>query len=178
MQSSAISYNQYPALKDKDEAFKALVNSFITELQTLSVEQKRKLGLFKAIELTNAVVQNLEKDQASESLGAAKALALFNLVRAAIRNRVINLPDNTTISLKDDRLKILIDRACVMFHAGKSDPEQKVKAVAFSMAQNIILDSEIKQGIEKFCNYYPELQTPEVINIVKDKYLNCVPQNV
>ena len=50
MQSSAISYNQYPALKDKDEAFKALVNSFITELQTLSVEQKRKLG-YKALEV-------------------------------------------------------------------------------------------------------------------------------
>lgn len=169
--SSVINYERYPDLSDRDEKFQALISEFILELQVLTSEQKSKLGLFKAIELTNAVVQTLEKDRAPEALGETKAFTLFNLVRSAIRNRHINLPDATEISLKDAEIKRLIDRACVMFHAGKNDPEQQSKSVAFSLAQNIVLNTEIPRGIEKFCHYYPELSTPKVIAIVNDKYL-------
>ena len=172
MISSKISYDRYPILKDKDQEFKTIIDNFIVELQALSPEQKQKLGLFKAIELTNAVVQTLEKEKASESLGETKALALFNIVRAAIRTRIISLPDNTIISLKDAAIKKLIDLACVMFHAGKNDPKQKAKSVAFSMAQNIVLDAEIQQGLTKFYHLYPEFYSKEVVNLVKDKYLN------
>ena len=169
--SSKINFNRYPVLADQDEEFKALITQFVTELQHLSLEQKNKLGLFKAIELINSVVQTLEKECAPESLGAAKALTLFNLVRAAIRTRDLNLPDATVISLKDAKLKLLIDRACVMFHAGKKDPQQRAKAVAFSMAQNIYLNQEIQQGIEQFCCYYPELHSPKIIEMVQNKYI-------
>ena len=158
-------------LEDKDEDFKALIAEFAAELETLSTKQKTKLGLFKAIELTNAVVQTLEKNGAPEAIGEAKANNLFNIVRAAIRTRYLKLPDSTIVSLKDDALKKLIDRACVMFHAGKSDPEQKAKAVAFSMAQNMVLNMEINQGLEKFCGYYPDLHTSEIIQLVNERYL-------
>ncbi|VEP12071.1 hypothetical protein H1P_1310009 [Hyella patelloides LEGE 07179] len=169
--SSKLNYNQHPILDDKDEDFKALIAEFALELENLSLEQKNKLGLFKAIELTNAVVQTLEKEQAPEALGESKALSLFNIVRSAIRSRYLNLPDATIISLKDNKLKQLIDRACIMFHAGKKDLKQKEKSVAFSMAQNIVLSTEIQQGLEKFCNYYPELHTPKIIKLVQDRYL-------
>ena len=169
--STKINYKQHPVLEDKDEKFKALIAEFAAELETLSPKQRTKLGLFKAIELTNAVVQTLEKDRAPEALGEVKASTLFNVVRAAIRTRCLSLPDSTTISLKDEKLKQLIDRACVMFHAGKNDPEQKARAVAFSMAQNMVLNSEIDRGLEKFRHYYPDLHTPEVMELVKERYL-------
>ena len=166
-----IDFSQYPALKDEDKEFKQQISYFIPRLAILSEEQKKKLALFKAIELTNAILQIREKKNPLGGVGKEKADRSFQIVRAAIRMRQVALPGQQPICLKEPELKAIIDEACQTFHAGKRDSQQWERAMAFSAAQSIVLNEYLEKGLEQFHQSYPDLYSPEIRQIVKERFI-------
>ncbi len=166
-----IDLSQYPVLAEKEPEFKALVSGFVARLAGLSETQKSKLALFKAIELTNALVQIREQENSPQRLGPEKAAASFKIVRAALRERQITLLGQEVVTFDEPELKAIIDEGSRTFHAGKHDPEQWQQAMAFSTAQYIILHPYLPQRLQEFHHQYQDLFPPELAQEITARFI-------
>lgn len=171
MRSLAIDWDKYPILHDEDSEFLACVAEFAGEISQLSEEQQQRLALFKAAELVNALVQMRESRNAADRLGPEKAAASFKIVRAAIRDRQVELPDGETVSLHDPEIRTLIDRGCRAFHAGKSDPEQWERAMALSTAQYIVLNPYLEGALDRYVGQFQALFPDGLVRAVKRTFV-------
>lgn len=172
MPSIAIDWDDYPILHGEDPEFLQSIAAFVEQLSHLSEEQKQRLALFKAAELINALVQMRERRDASDRLGPEKAATSFKLVRAAIRDRRITLPDQTTISLQDPEIRSTIDEGCRYFHLGKNDPEQWELAMALSTAQYIALSPYLEGELDRYASQLQELYPEAIVAAVKRTFID------
>ena len=171
MQPIALDWDEYPILHGEDPEFLQSIAEFVTRLSRLSEEQKQRLALFKAAELTNALVQMRERRNASDRLGPEKAAASFKIVRAAIRDRQVSLPDGTTVSLRDPEIRSTIDEACRYFHLGKNDPEQWQLAMALSTAQYIALSSYLEGELDRYAGQFQDLYPDAIVRATKRTFI-------
>lgn len=171
MQSIAIDWDKYPILHGEDPQYLASIAEFAARLAQLSEDQKQRLALFKAAELFNALVQMRESRSASDRLGPEKAAASFQMVRAAIRDRQITLPDGATVSWRDPEIREIIDEACHLFHMGKKDPEQWERAMALSTAQYIALSAYLEDEIDRYAGQFQELFPEAIVGSVKRTFV-------
>jgi len=171
MQTTVINWEDYPILHGEDPEFLQTVAKFIAQLSQLSESQKQRLALFKAAELINALVQMRERRSASGRLGPEKAAASFKLVRAAIRDRQIKLPDTTIVSLHDPEIRATIDEACRYFHLGKKDPEQWELAMALSTAQYIVLSPYLESELDRYASQLQDLYPEAIVQAVKRSFI-------
>lgn len=163
-------FAQYPKLANREPEFRALVAGFLPQLANLSPNHKRQLALFKAIELTNALVQIWEQENSPQRLGPEKAAQSFQIIRALLRDRQINLAGEV-VSFKAPEVKALIDQGAQTFHAGKRDPEQWQRALAFSTAQYIELHPYLAEGLHQFHQHFQTLYSPGVIAEVTARFI-------
>ncbi|MEO0947918.1 MAG: hypothetical protein AAFY11_07205 [Cyanobacteria bacterium J06641_5] len=171
MQSIAINWDDYPILHGEDPEYLQSIAEFAERLSHLSEDRKQRLALFKAAELINAIVQMRERRNASERLGPEKAATSFKIVRAAIRDRQITLPDGATIDLRDPEIRSIIDEACRYFHLGKKDPEQWQLAMALSTAQYIVLSPYLEGELDRYASQFQDLYPDAIVQAVKRTFI-------
>lgn len=137
-------------LQGRSEPFLAAVAQFLSQVQALSLDQQRKLALFKAAELVNALLQIRERRQADNRFGAELAQASFEVVRGVIRNRQLVLLHQEAVDLREPPIRALIDEGCRLFHAGKSNPDLYQQALALSAAQCIALHPHLDEALTTY----------------------------
>ncbi len=171
MSPTVIDSDKYPILAGEAPEFLEAVARFAGELDTLSEDQKRRLALFKAAELLNALMQLRERDDEAESFGTEKAAASFKIVRAVVRDRRINFPSGETVALDDPEIRKIIDTGCQAFHAGKRDPEQQERAMALSTAQCIVLHPYLKEALDRYVGQFRQLYPDRLVEAVERHFI-------
>ena len=157
--------------QDKSSDYLDAVASFLPQVERLNSIQKSNLSVFKSAELVNALLQIREKQQADDRFGAELAEASFVVVRAAIRERVMNLGAQGTIDLRDPQIRGLINEGCRLFHAGRRRPEQYQLALALSAAQCVVLHPWLHEGLSRYSKGCG-LKLPEpLIQEVRDSFI-------
>ncbi len=176
MRTIEIDWDKYPILQEKEPQFLAEVAAFATRVYQLSESQKQKLALFKAAELLNALVQIRESKDAPGRVGPEKAAVSFKIVRAAIRNRRVVLPNGETVSLREPEIQDIIDEGCQLFHAGKTDLEQWERAMALSTAQYITLNTYLEEELNRYAKQFQDLFPNTLVQAVKENFIEpyCV----
>lgn len=131
----------------------------------LNHEQKHKLGLLKAIELSNVCIK-LGLAEVDQEL----ADTISKLVRQIMRERHIKL-DGLDISLKDQQLKEIIDLGTKRFALGKTDKEIWLEACSLSNQMCEELHIEIYTGLKRLMKLIPGY-TVELEWAVTENFLN------
>ena len=157
--------------QDKSSEYLDAVASYLPQVERLNSMQKSNLSVFKSAELVNALLQIREKQQADDRFGAELAEASFVVVRAAIRERVMNLGAQGTIDLRDPQIRGLINEGCRLFHAGRRRPEQYQLALALSAAQCIALHPWLNEGLNRYSQGCGLKLPDALINAVKDNFI-------
>lgn len=133
-------------------------------IKELTPLEKNKLGLLKAIELSNACVK-LGLVQVDPQL----AHNLSELVRKIMRERVIKL-SGLTVSLKEESLTRIIDHGARQFHLGKQDKAIWLQACAASKELCDELRLEINDGLKQLLKLVPGY-TSELMQTVTLNFL-------
>ena len=158
-------------LQNRSNEFLDAVASYLPKVERLNSAQKSSLSVFKSAELVNALLQIREKQKAEDRFGPELAKSSFVLIRAAIRERVMDLGAQGTIDLRDPEIRGLINEGCRLFHTGKKRPEQYQLALALSAAQCIALHPWLNEGLNRYSQGCG-LQLPDaLINAVKDNFI-------
>jgi uncharacterized membrane protein YccC len=163
--------SDYEILRGKDPHFLNTVSTFLTEVASLPEAQKKRLALYKAAELLNAMAQIREHEEAESRIGPAKAAASRRLARRAIRDRCIDLPNGESISLGNPQIKAIIDQGSKLFHSGRSDPEQWNRAMALSTAQCIALRAHLEGELHRFAKSYADIYPDALVQDVQRAFI-------
>ena len=158
-------------LQNRSNEFLDAVASYLPKVERLNSAQKSSLSVFKSAELVNALLQIREKQQAEDRFGPELAKSSFVLVRAAIRERVMDLGAQGTIDLRDPEIRGLINEGCRLFHAGRRRPDQYQMALALSAAQCVVLHPWLHEGLSRYSKGCG-LKLPEpLIQAVRDSFI-------
>ncbi len=173
MPTIPIDWQKYPDLQDQEPTFLDQVSEFVTQVEQLTPAQKQTLAVFKAAELLNALVQIGEKRNSPERLGPEKAAAVSKIIRTAIRNRQMVLPNGDVISFQEPEIRtLIIDLGCQLFYAGKTDEAKWEQAMALSTAQYISLNAYMDDALERYTTQYPDLFPEYLIRTVTQKFID------
>lgn len=119
------------------------------DFSELNHEQRHKLGLLKAIELCNVCIKTRLTEVEPEL-----ANNISKLVRQTMRERHIKL-SGLDISLKDEKLKEIIDLGAKRFALGKTDKEIWLEACSLSNQMCEELHIEIYTGLKRLIKLVP-----------------------
>tara|TARA_B100000073_G_scaffold258659_1_gene218553 strand:- start:342 stop:890 length:549 start_codon:yes stop_codon:yes gene_type:complete len=158
-------------LQSRSSEFLDAVASYLPRVQTLSCNNKRKLSVFKSAELVNALLQIREKRESEDRFGPELASASFVLVRAAIRDRIIDLGCEGTVDLRAPEIRSVINEGCRLFQAGKKRPEQYQLALALSEAQCIALYPWLDESLTSYSKGCGRELPEALIHAVRDNFI-------
>jgi len=164
-------------LQNRSPEFLEAVASYLPKVQALCTDHQIKLSVFKSAELVNALLQIREKQETEDRFGHELATASFILVRAAIRDRMMDLGSEGTVDLRAPEIRALINEGCRLFHAGKKRPEKYQLALALSAAQCIVLNPWLDESLKRYSKCC-SLELPEaLLNNVHDTFILPYQQN-
>ena len=158
--------------QQKPADFLDAVETYLVQLERLSVQQRQDLAVFKAAELVNALIQIKERQQAEDRVGPALAQASFALVRAVIRSRQIPLTGGGSIDLSSSALRELIDEGCRLFHIGKTKPQLYQQALALSAAQCLALNEQLEAALQRYAQGCGLDLQPSLLDDVRQSFLD------
>ena len=158
--------------QQKPADFLDAVETYLVQLERLSVQQRQDLAVFKAAALVNALIQIKERQQAEDRVGPALAQASFALVRAVIRSRQIPLTGGGSIDLSSSALRELIDEGCRLFHIGKTKPQLYQQALALSAAQCLALNDQLEAALQRYAQGCGLDLPPSLLDDVRQSFLD------
>jgi hypothetical protein len=134
-------------------------------IEDLTQKERNKLGLLKAIELSNVCIK-LGYAQADQEL----ADTISRLVRQTMRERSIKM-GGLTVPLKEEALAKVIDQGARLFHLGRRDKATWLQACELSNQICKELHIEIYAGLKRLIKLVPGY-TIELEWAVTDNFLN------
>ena len=147
------------------------VETYLVQLERLSLQQREDLAVFKAAELVNALIQIKERQQADDRVGPDLAQTSFALVRSVIRSRQIPLTGVGSIDLSSPALRELIDEGCRLFHIGKTKPQLYQQALALSAAQCLALNDQLEDALQRYAQGCGLDLPPSLLDDVRQSFL-------
>lgn len=134
-------------------------------IKDLTQTERNKLGLLKAIELSNVCIK-LGYAQVDQEL----ADTISKLVRQTMRDRSIKM-SGLVVPLKEEALTKVIDEGARLFHLGRQNKEVWLEACKLSNRICKDLHIEIYAGLKRLMKLVPGY-TIELEWAVTDNFLN------